>query len=294
MHEIPRHGAESDERSPLLDGAVLEAGDLRVGVRVTARRRRLGLTVERDGSVVLRAPEDCAVERAEAFLAGNRKWIDDKLLVRASRQPLHSVRAFRNGETYRYLGRHYRLLVEWGAGAEARSGEPLTGQPAGQSAAVRLSGGRLRLAGHAAVDPVRARRAIAGWYTRSGLRWARGRLQPWAARMEVPEPRIEVRDIGRRWGTYRAPRETAAAGCAPVNDGQGDHGTVALHWAVFQLPIRLVDYVIAHELAHARVAGHGSDYWRLLRRAMPECGRHKAELDELGRRVWMGDVSRER
>ncbi|WP_353962684.1 YgjP-like metallopeptidase domain-containing protein [Streptomyces virginiae] len=48
--------------------------------------------------------------------------------------------------------------------------------------------------------------------------------------------------------------------------------------------------MVAHELAHGRVSGHGPDYWQLLGRALPECLRLKAELDELGRRVWMGDL----
>ncbi|WP_254666703.1 DUF45 domain-containing protein [Streptomyces sp. WMMB 714] len=48
--------------------------------------------------------------------------------------------------------------------------------------------------------------------------------------------------------------------------------------------------MIAHELAH-KVAGHGPGYWRVLRRAVPECESLRSELDEMGRRVWLGDVS---
>jgi predicted metal-dependent hydrolase len=140
---------------------------------------------------------------------------------------------------------------------------------------VRLVAGRLQVDG-SAEDPALIRKALADWYTRAGQRWTRGRLQPWAARMDVPEPKIRVRDLGHRWGNFRA--------------GPGN-GLISLHWATFQLPIRLVDYVIAHELAHVKVSGHGSDYWRLLGRALPECRQIKTELDELGRRVWMGDLS---
>ncbi|GHJ31544.1 hypothetical protein TPA0910_59770 [Streptomyces hygroscopicus subsp. sporocinereus] len=247
--------ASSDDGARLIDGQKLSVDGRTLEVRVSTRRSRLGLTVERDGALILRAPSMCPPERAKAFVLANGRWIDGKLRLRAERQPLHPARKLSDGEIHRYLGRDYRLLYVDDPGAP-----------------VRLVAGRLRMDRAIAADPARARRALADWYARSGLRWARGRLQPWAARMDVREPRIEVRDVGRRWGTHRP-------------------GRIALHWATFQLPFHLVDYVIAHELAHVRVSGHGPDYWRLLRRAMPECGRWKAELDEMGRRVWMGDVS---
>jgi predicted metal-dependent hydrolase len=239
----------------LTDGQKLSVGGRTLEVRVSARRSRLGLTVERDGSLILRVPMACPPERAEAFVRTNGDWIGATQRLREERQPLHPTRRLVDGETHRYLGREYRLLCVDEPGAP-----------------VRLVAGRLRMDRAAAADPALARRALAHWYTRSGLRWAQGRLQPWAARMDVSEPRIEVRDVGRRWGTYRS-------------------GRIALHWATFQLPFHLVDYVIAHELAHARISGHGPDYWRLLRRAMPEYSRWKTELDEMGRRVWMGDLA---
>lgn len=259
----------------LAEGQTLVVDGLSLHVRVSARRVRLGLTVERDASLTLRTPQDCSLRRAERFVRDNRRWIESKLLLSEERRQLHPVRTLYDGEIHRYLGRDYKLLLvdePVGVGQED-DGHDDQGQP---DASVRLVAGRLRLSRSVAAEPQQARKAIAAWYSRAGQRWVQGRLQPWAARMDVAEPRVEVRDLGHRWGTYRV--------------GPDGNGRVALHWAVFQLPIHLIDYVIAHELAHVRVAGHGSDYWRLLGRALPECRRLKAELDELGRRVWMGDV----
>ncbi|WP_430479028.1 M48 family metallopeptidase [Streptomyces sp. P11-1] len=245
------------------DALVVDGRELRV--RVSVRRRRLGLTVERDRSLTLHVPKGCEVRRAEDFVRSSADWIDAKTRLSEQRRQLHPTRSLKNGEIHRYLGRDYRLLIV----DDGSAGTPVP--------AVRLVAGRLRLDRAAAADPELARRALADWYIHAGQRWMRGRLQPWAARMDVPEPAVQVRDLGHRWGSYRA--------------GAGDNGVVSLHWAVFQLPIHLVDYVVAHELAHVRVAGHGPEYWRLLGRALPECRRLKTELDELGRRVWMGDLA---
>ena len=96
--------------------------------------------------------------------------------------------------------------------------------------------------------------------------------------MAVSEPTVEVRDLGRHWGMYR-PRD-------------GGPGRMGLGWPLFQLPMPLVDYVIAHELAHVRIPGHRADFWRLLRLALPEYEECRSELDELGRRMWMGQIAK--
>ncbi|WP_245244453.1 M48 family metallopeptidase [Streptomyces palmae] len=229
-------------------------------VRVSARRGRLALAVERDGTVVLRAPASCDMKRAEVFVRAHAGWIADKARLRDRFRPAHPSRALVDGTAFRYLGREYRLLLVQGS-------EP-----------TRLRAGRLRLGATAAANPADGRKAIIDWYQRAGTNWALGRFQPWAGRLEVREPDVEVRDLGDRWGAY-------------TPDAGGGSGRMTLHWAIFQLPIRLVDYVIAHELAHVRISGHGPDYWRLLRRAIPECERLKDELDEMGRRVWLGETA---
>ncbi len=259
---IPPQGSPASGQ--LSDGQFLYVGELRLYVRVSARRSRLGLTVERDGSVILRAPTDCDAERAQEFVRTHEDWIADKARLRDRFRPAHASVDLLDGTVFRYLGREYRLLL-----VDADAGM------------VRLRAGRLCLDRSVAAERDAGRGALIDWYKRAGASWSLGRLQPWAGRLDVAEPRVEVRDLGQRWGTY-----------IPGGSGEGDTlGRMALHWAVFQLPIRLVDYVIGHELAHIRIPGHGPDYWRLLRRAIPECERLKAELDEMGRRVWLGDVS---
>jgi predicted metal-dependent hydrolase len=47
---------------------------------------------------------------------------------------------------------------------------------------------------------------------------------------------------------------------------------------VLQLPVRLVDYVIAHELTHLREGHHGPAFWEALGRAMPDWQKRKDAL----------------
>lgn len=272
MPTQPARPAARLDEPELIEGGALVVDGRELRVRISPRRRRLGLTVERDRSLTLHAPEGCAVGRAEEFVRGSEAWIAAKTRLSDERRQLHPVRTLRNGEIHRYLGRDYRLLV-----VDNKPDDHSAPNGTAEARPVRLVAGRLCLDVSIAADPVLARKALADWYSRVGERWMRGRLQPWAARLDVPEPSVRVRDLGHRWGSFRS--------------GTADCGVISLHWATFQLPVHLVDYVVAHELAHVRVSGHGSDYWRLLGRALPECRRLKTELDELGRRVWMGDLA---
>ncbi|MDT0310300.1 SprT family zinc-dependent metalloprotease [Streptomyces sp. DSM 44917] len=248
---------------PLLDGGPLTVDGLEVRVRISARRRRFALTVESDATATLHVPAGRPATEAEAFVRAHRTWLASRQAARERTRPLNPPKQLLDGEVFRYLGRTCRLSV---VTDERRTHR------------VRLVAGRLVMSRELAGDPVRGRAALTEWYCRVGRAWAAGRLQPWAARMEVAEPALDVRDLGGRWGTYEP------------GTGDGRPGVMRLGWQLFQLPMHVIDYVIAHELAHVRIPGHGQDFWRLLGSALPEYDERRSELAELGRRLWMGEV----
>lgn len=254
-----------DSRPPAMsDGSLLAVDGLELKVRVSGRRRRFALTVESDAGLTLHAPEGRPVLDGEEFVRAHRAWLVGKIGMREETRPLTPVKRLVEGEVFRYLGRTYRLALG-------------TDQSAARE--VRLIAGRLVMNSETAADQGRGKEALIDWYCRAGQKWASGRLQPWAARMGVAEPELDVRDLGTRWGSFH-----------PDGERPGS-GRMGLGWPLFQLPMHLVDYVIAHELAHVRVSGHRADFWRLLGRALPEYQERKDELDELGRRMWMGEIS---
>lgn len=248
--------AEGDELT--VDGVILR-------VRVSARRKRCALTVEADADVTLHVPEGHSAREAEDFVRAHLGWLTSRISLRKCAFPMSPAKRLIEGEVFRYLGRTYRLAI---SEQETSDGE------------IRLVAGRLVMSREQAEDVGQGRSALVDWYCRTGHDWVRRRLQPWAARLSVTEPEVDVCDLGNRWGRYR-----------PDAQGAGP-GRLSLGWPLLQLPMHLVDYVIAHELAHVRISGHGRDYWRSLKSALPECDERRSELDELGRRMWMGEITR--
>lgn len=58
-----------------------------------------------------------------------------------------------------------------------------------------------------------------------------------------------------------------------------------LHWKGILLPLRLVEYIAVHELAHLVEAHHTPEFWLLVERALPDCERRRERLAELGAAV---------
>ncbi|MCA9322286.1 MAG: M48 family metallopeptidase, partial [Planctomycetes bacterium] len=59
-------------------------------------------------------------------------------------------------------------------------------------------------------------------------------------------------------------------------------GNLAFNWRLVLAPPEILDYVVAHEVAHLVHLDHGPDFHRLLERLCPEHRRKDRWLDEHG------------
>lgn len=232
--------------------AVLYLDDLRVPVETGGASRKARLTIEADGSLRLRAAEDVAAEELRQFLASKREWVYRKLAEKEVLRHEPVTKELVDGEGLLYLGRSHRLKIEDVDGM------------------VRLERGRLVLP-RSLIGTGEA--SLVAWYQRCGEAWLRLRVGSWAQRLRVEPAAIEVADLGRKWGS-------ATAGMR-----------VRIHWATLQLSPALVDYVLAHELAHLREPHHGPGFWQLLGRVMPDYDERKEELAKRGSGLWFGGSS---
>lgn len=226
----------------------LDVGHLHFRVRWSPRRKTMGLTVERDGSLTLAAPPSCPTERLVKFAKSKTYWVYTQIAKRDLLRRPHYEKSFITGEGFDYLGRTYRLLL-----VDDDKGEPL-----------RLRGGRLELhRGQAGEGSALLRR----WYVRLGQTWLRTRVQRLAGQVGVDTPPVQVQDLGYRWGSC------------------GRNGRLYLNWQVMALPPSIVEYVIVHELVHLREPHHTPRFWRLLSRVLPDYAQRRERLAEMGGQI---------
>ena len=146
-----------------------------------------------------------------------------------------------------------------------RTALPPEGATRCDTGVARLRGGWLHVpAPVGAQQAAHVRAALVAWLRRHAAERLPERVEAWRAKAGVPAPRVVVADQRKRWGSC-------------------DHrGTIRLNWRIVQAPMRLVDYVVVHELVHLRHRGHGRDYWQAVGRVMPDYERRRDELRKCG------------
>ena len=82
---------------------------LTVPIERAGTSRRARLTIERDGSLRLRAADDVGTEELNAFLRSKRQWIYTKLAEKEQLQAKPVAKELVDGEGFLYLGRSHQL-----------------------------------------------------------------------------------------------------------------------------------------------------------------------------------------
>jgi predicted metal-dependent hydrolase len=209
------------------------------------RRRTIGIVVDARG-VSAAAPPGRRSPRSRRSSA-RRRWVQKRLdeVRREARAPF----LWQEGARLPYLGRDVSLARTVWAG-------------------VRLAGQRLEVPALAFESATRLRETVIEWLRRSALALYRERVAALHAHFGVPAPEVGLSNAASQWGS-----------CTQTLDGRG---RVLLHWKLVHFEPRLVDYVVAHELAHLRHMDHSAAFWRLVESVFPDHKWARRELRERG------------
>lgn len=226
--------------------STVRLGDLDFELRRSPDRSTVGITVERDGRLVLSAPESASLEDIERVVSTKKTWIYTKI---AEKEPLVQSaprKEFVSGEGFFYLGRSYRLKV-----VDADQDEEK----------LRFYRSRFELRRDAKSE---GRALFIEWYSghlRTVLKRHLSRLAP---RVPVEYRSMQIRNLGFNWGTC------------------GKNQDLYFHWRVAMLPHRIVEYVVTHELVHLVEKKHSSEFWSKVETILPDCGESVRWLAENG------------
>jgi predicted metal-dependent hydrolase len=218
---------------------------LEYAIQRSAKRRQLTITVERDRSVVVHAPEGLAEEKIRRVVEAKRQWIYEKINHPQKYRDLHHGpgKELVSGESALYLGRQYRIEV-------VRDG--LNG--------VRFNRGFVI----PAILGKRKEEALREWYIGRAKEKIIPRGKAHARRLGVEAAAVKIADGHYRWGS-----------CTTRNN-------VGFNWRLIKAPMFVIDYVIVHELAHLIETNHTPRFWNIVRTQVPMMEKAKTWLKENG------------
>ncbi len=208
---------------------------------------RFQITVQPDRTVEVQAPAGKPLETILARVQKRASWITKHLRYFEQFQPRPTEKQFVSGETFRYLGRQYRLKVVTGRDRHVRLSRPFL--------IAQLPNPK---------DARAVEELVRGWYhERAKATFLRRlELRYEEAKRHLPcLPSLRVQRMTRRWGSCNGTDK------------------IVLNTALIQAPLRCIDYVILHELCHLRHLPHSRGFFRLLDRLLPDWRNRKEKLE---------------
>ena len=220
-----------------------------------ARRRSIGFSVGLEGLSV-RAPRWVRRADVDDALHERADWILDKLAEQRERaQRLQAARVqWREGASLPFLGEPVVLVLDPRiAGAVLDADAP--GLPGLPRRVLRVGLPHDAGAGQ-------LREAVQSWLQRQALRVFKERCAHFAPRLGVRVRRLSLSSAATRWGSASA------------------DGAIWLHWRLIHFTLPVIDYVVAHELAHLREMNHSRAFWEVVRSVVPDYARARRTLDD--------------
>jgi predicted metal-dependent hydrolase len=219
--------------------------DLAYTIKKSAKRRKLTITVERDRSVIVHAPEGATDEKIHQVVESRRQWIFAKI---GHPQKYHDLphapgKELVSGESALYLGRQYRIEM------------------------VKMGLSQVRFAQRFFIPVMQGEKrseALREWYIGKAKEKITPRVQRHAGELGVDVAEVKIVDNRYRWGS------------CTLKDN------VNFNWRLIKAPMFVIDYVIVHELAHLIEANHTPRFWNIVRTQAPLMDKAKAWLKEHG------------
>jgi predicted metal-dependent hydrolase len=196
---------------------------------IRSPRKSLSLTVEPDGSLIVRAPLKLSERMIRDFVESKKRWIGRRRLEAEATKP-PAPREFVTGETFLYLGHSYPLEIV-----------------ANQKRALLLDG-HFRLS-----QPAQSRGEIAfqDWYRRQARKILTERVSFFAERNGLHFEGIRISSARTRWGSCSS------------------KGVLSFTWRLILTPMNVIEYVVVHELVHTRVHNHSKRFWNKVEQILP-------------------------
>lgn len=211
-------------------------------------RRSIGFLITKEGLRVT-APHWVSLGEINDAIISKQRWILTNLQEQQNQPspPIEAPVIWTTGAKLPFLGQSATLNVDYG---EPTHFNHVTGII------------KLNLPSDAA--PAQCKKHLLAWLMSQARRQFSERLPFFAKQLGVQYHSFTLSNANSRWGSCNS------------------QGKIRLNWRLIHFSPHLIDYVIAHELAHLREMNHSPRFWATVEQVFPDYAAAIEELNHLG------------
>lgn len=210
-------------------------------------RKTLEIAVQPDKTVIVKAPFGIEPSEIERRVAKRARWIIRQQYFFRQFDPRTPGRSYVGGETHLYLGKRYRLKIKRADHDE-----------------IKLLKGYFEISVNGKISSDKVKYLLDGWYEKkAAIRFGES-LEHCLSRFKkssLPRPKLQIKRLKKRWGSLSS------------------KGMLTLNTDLIRAPRECIDYVVTHELCHMKCKDHGSKFYRMLEKVIPDWKERKKKLE---------------
>lgn len=219
---------------------ILRFKDRQILIQRRAFQRNINLMVPLNNKIKVTCSKTCSQKLIIRFLLEKESWLERVVLQHQALAKQYPPPTYRQGEQFLYLGVPHSLSyhptlkakyqLNWTEEQKLSVGVPSALWHEDYSDRP-----------HPELKP-----QVLKHYAQWGKSWLTHRLRHWSSQMELAPKKITFRAQKKRWGS-----------CST-------QGHVSLNWKLVAAPLRVMDYVVIHELSHLKHPDHSKSFWSLV------------------------------
>ncbi len=204
-------------------------------------RRSIGLRID-DRGLTVNVPLRASEKWLHSVLQDKARWVVEKMENWQAKKP--APQQWVDGAPILFRGETFTLRIV----------------PSLFDAPPQLHGTYLVVHVSRADNPAAIEKTVERWYRRVALQLFEECVAHFAPLMNVSPREIKLSAARTQWGSCTV------------------RGTVRLNWQLIKMPLRLIDYVVVHELAHLVEMNHSAAFWRVVGKVCPDYVRLRGKL----------------
>jgi len=217
--------------------------DFHIEKIIRSKRKSFCIEIDEAGKILLRIPIKASDETIKEFIKKHSKWIEKKLNEIENRKTKYQIKKFVDGEKFLYLGKFYDLKI-----IEDQK-FPLIFEDGFYLSNNYISN---------------AYKIFKNFYKKMAKEIINERIKFYVNKYGFKYNKIKITSANKRWGSCTG------------------KGNLNFSYRLIMAPLKVVDYVVVHELVHLIDKTHKKSFYNKVEKILPDYKERKDWLNKNG------------